>query len=170
AAPAAAPPATCRAEGSCRRERSTTARRAPRSAPPRPPAPPRASRARAISRSARAAPARAAGAAGGRTASRSWRASLLVILGDQPFEQAHAETRAPALVDVGLRRAHGGAGDVEMRPRRLVDEALQELRRGDRAAVAAAGILHVGELRVDHLVEFPAEPHSAHPPAGLLAR
>ena len=27
-----------------------------------------------------------------------------------------------------------GAGDVEMRPRRLVDEALQELRRGDRAA------------------------------------
>jgi hypothetical protein len=31
------------------------------------------------------------------------------------------------VIDLGFRRAHRGAGDVEMRPRRIVDEALQEL-------------------------------------------
>ena len=62
-----------------------------------------------------------------------------------------------------------GAGNVEMRPRRLVDEALQQLRGGDRAAVAAAGVLHVGELRIDHLVVFGPERHAPHPLAGLLA-
>src|SRR6187431_2170899 len=47
-----------------------------------------------------------------------------------------------------------------MRPRRLVDEPLQELRRRDRAAITAAGILHVGEFRIDHLVVFRRERHA----------
>ena len=40
-----------------------------------------------------------------------------------------AEARAPALVDVVLRRAHAGARNVEMRPRGLVDKARQDQRR-----------------------------------------
>ena len=44
-----------------------------------------------------------------------------------------------------------------MRPGRAVDETLEELRRGDRAAMAAAGVLHVGELGIDQLVVFGAE-------------
>ena len=62
-----------------------------------------------------------------------------------------------------------GAGDVEMRPRRFVDEALQELCRGDRARVAAAGILHVGEFGIDQLVVFGPERHAPDPLAGGLA-
>ncbi len=76
-------------------------------------------------------------------------ATLVGIDGDpklQPIEQTHAVTRAPALVDVALRRAHAGAGDVEMRPSDFIHEALDELSRGDRAAVASAGILHIGEF------------------------
>jgi hypothetical protein len=42
----------------------------------------------------------------------------------------------------------------------VVDEALQELGGGDRAAVARAGVLHVGELRIDLLVVFGAERHA----------
>ena len=53
-----------------------------------------------------------------------------------------------------------GAGDVEMRPGRVADEALEELRRGDRAAVAAAGVLHVGELGIDQLVVGRPERHA----------
>src|SRR5262245_47191277 len=75
----------------------------------------------------------------------------LVMIAHKWVEQPHAPARAPALVDIGLRRAHRRAGDVEMRPRRRADETLEELRRRDRTAVTAAGILHVGELRVDHL-------------------
>src|SRR5215472_926659 len=57
-----------------------------------------------------------------------------------PAAQAIAR-RTPAAVDVVLRRSHAGAGDIEMRPRRLVDKALQQLRSRDRAAMAATGIL-----------------------------
>lgn len=65
----------------------------------------------------------------------------------QFIQEPHAPARAPAFVDVAGARIHAGAGDVEMRPRRLVgDEALDELRRGDGATPArTAGVLHVGE-------------------------
>src|SRR3546814_5094454 len=59
-----------------------------------------------------------------------------------------------ALVPRGtrFRRPHH-ARDVEMRPfHALVDKALDELRGGDRSAIARAGILDVGDLAVDHLV------------------
>src|SRR6202012_5614640 len=100
--------------------------------------------------------------ANGRTALRSsgrfnFRWSFLVIFRHQPVEQANTEAGAPALVDLVLRRAHCGAGDVEMRPWRAVDKALQELRSGDRATVSAAGVLHVGELGIDQLVVFRRE-------------
>src|SRR5262249_39255215 len=80
--------------------------------------------------------------------------SRLLAPGDQVVQQPHPPARPPALVDVGLRRAHAGAGDVQVGPRGLGDESLQELGGGDRAGVAAAGILYVGELGVDELVVF----------------
>ncbi len=41
----------------------------------------------------------------------------------------------------------GHAGDVEVRPGdAVVDEALEELRRGDRSGLARADVLHVGDL------------------------
>ena len=78
--------------------------------------------------------------------------STLVIFGDQAVEQPDAPTRSPGLVDLVRRRTHRRAGDVEMRPGRIVDEALEELRRGDRAGVSPAGVLHVGEFGIDQLV------------------
>src|SRR5215471_10449009 len=86
-----------------------------------------------------------------------------------PGDQAGARPNlSPAPVGVALRRAHRGSSDVEMRPMRLADEALQQLRGGDRAAEAAAGILHVGELGIDHLVVFGPKWHPPDPLAGSL--
>src|SRR6202007_2292170 len=93
-------------------------------------------------------------------AGRAKTSSPLVMLLDQPVEQAHAPARAPALVDIGLRRIERGSGNVEMRPWRLVDKPRQQLRRSDRARPAAPGVLHVGEFRVDHLVIFRTEGHT----------
>src|SRR5262245_21974898 len=47
---------------------------------------------------------------------------LLVVIRDQLIEQPYAKARAPALVDVVLRRAHAGAGNVEMCPWSLLDK------------------------------------------------
>src|SRR6185369_9694399 len=143
-----------RAAGRNRRDRSTDAHPAHRRVPPRSTAPRRASRARAISREEAATRSLPSCFADGRTALQSF---ALVMICHQTIQEADAVAASPALVDVGLRRAHGGAGDVEMRPGRAVDEALEELRRGDRAAMAAAGVFHVGELGIDQLVVFGAE-------------
>src|SRR5258708_20027770 len=86
-----------------------------------------------------------------------------VVIRNQPLQQANAKPRTPALIDVGFRRAHRGSRDIEMRPRRVVDEALQELRGGDRAAVAGAGVLHVTELRIDLLTPSRTHPHAPTP-------
>src|SRR6266571_1564812 len=92
------------------------------------------------------------------------------MIPDQPVEQPHAPAGTPARIDVGWRRPERGAGDVEMRSGRLVDEALQELRRGDRSGVAPAGVLHVGEFGIDQLVVIGAERHAPYPLAGRGAR
>src|SRR3954451_17167353 len=65
--------------------------------------------------------------------SKSMRAScpLLVQGRGQLNEQADAVAVA-ALARVGLVRVPCGAGDVEVRPWDVADEALEELRRGDR--------------------------------------
>src|SRR3990172_12155641 len=84
--------------------------------------------------------------------------TALVVVGNQPVEQSHAEPRSPAPIDLAVDRRHGGAGDVEMRPGSpLLDEALEELRGGDRPAPLPSRVLHVGDLRVDHLVVFRPE-------------
>src|SRR4051812_30659746 len=128
-------------------------------------APPPASRARGISRAAAATRSPATCSAGGRTGLPSFPA--LVVIGDQAIQQAHAIAGPPTVVDIGFRRAHRRACDIEMRPWRAVDEALQELRSRDRAGIAAAGVFHVGKLRVDQLVVLGAKRHAPDLLAGL---
>src|SRR3954465_2010422 len=91
---------------------------------------------------------------------------LLVIVRHQPIQETHAKARGPALVDVALRRTHAGAGDVEMRPRRLVDKAQENLCRGDRPGIAAPDVLHVREFGFELLVIFRPERHPPQPLAG----
>src|ERR1700739_3710370 len=88
---------------------------------------------------------------------------------DELFEKPHAPAGAPAFVDVGLWRAQRGAGDIKMRPWRLADETLQQLCGGDRTTGPTAGIFHIGEFRVDHLVVFGTERHAPYPLAGRLS-
>src|SRR3954447_17488879 len=78
--------------------------------------------------------------------------SALVVVSDKAVQEPDAPTGTPASVYLGVRRAHCGPRNVEMRPGRIVDEALQELRRRDRAGMAAPGIFHIGELGIDDLV------------------
>src|ERR1700735_4528943 len=53
---------------------------------------------------------------------------IFVGIGHETIEKAHAPARTPGLIDVGRRRTHRRAGDVDMRPGRLLDESLYELR------------------------------------------
>src|SRR5690606_5153341 len=78
--------------------------------------------------------------------------------------------RTPAAVEIVLQRAHAGTGDVKMCPGRAVDEALQELRGGYRAAITPAGVLHVGELGIDQLVVGRIERQTPDALAGRDAR
>src|SRR5437764_14900147 len=129
------------------RDRSTNMRRAPQCAPPMSTARQHASRAPAIFPATAAKRFRETCFAGGRKGLPS--SLRFIIVRDQPLEQPNAIARAPALIDVGFRRPHCRPRNVEMRPRRIVDEALQKLRRGYRAAVTVTGIFHVRELRID---------------------
>src|SRR5688500_8999671 len=60
-------------------------------------------------------------------------------------DHPHAEAR-PALARVGLARVPGGPGDVDVRPRHVAREALEELRGDDRARLA--GLDRVGDVGV----------------------
>src|SRR6516225_6249727 len=84
--------------------------------------------------------------------------ALLVMLTHQPVEQPYAESISPAPIDLAIGRRKSSASDIEMRPcRSLLDEALEELRRRDRASPFAAGVLYVGDLGIDHLVVLRSE-------------
>src|SRR6478609_8831117 len=98
------------------------------------------------------------------------RSTLFVMKIYQSVEQPDAEARSPAPVDLAVDRRHGRASDVEMRPRGAVlDEALQELRGRNRPAPLSAGVLHVGDFRVDHLVVFRSERQTPQSLAGDVA-
>src|ERR1700727_540680 len=64
---------------------------------------------------------------------------IFVGIGHKTIQKTNAPARTPGVIDVGRRRTHRRACDVDMRPRRLLDESLDELRRSDRTATAAAG-------------------------------
>src|SRR5262245_33516440 len=76
-------------------------------------------------------------------------------------EEAHAESRGPLGHQRRVLLGPGHARDIKMRPGHAIDEALQELRRGDAAGIAAlADVLHVGRLAVDLAVVGLAERHA----------
>src|ERR1700744_3413555 len=93
------------------------------------------------------------------------------MLRDEAIQQSHAEACRPA----GRERLlftvlPGHTCDIEMGPGlTLLDEALEELRRGDRAAIGAADILHVRDLRLDRFVVAGPERHPPHRLARDLA-
>src|SRR3984885_2886541 len=95
---------------------------------------------------------------------------ILVGVRHETVGKTDAPSRTPGLIDVGRRRTHRRARDVDMRPGRLLDESLYQLRGGDRAAGTAPGIFHVGEFGVDHLVIGRAERHAPDLLARSLAR
>src|SRR5262249_39073060 len=104
--------------------------------------------------------------ADGKIGSRSWeyapRQLLFVVIRNEPIEKSHPPAGAPTFVDISLTRVKSRSGNVEVRPGNFViNEAFDELRGSNRAApTASAGILHVGEFRVDHLVVFRREWHA----------
>src|SRR5260221_8523683 len=82
----------------------------------------------------------------------------LVMLGDEALEQADAEGGRALGHGGSVLLRPGGAGDVEMGPWRLVEEALQELGGSDAAGVAAAtDILDVRRVAVELAVIRNAE-------------
>src|SRR5262249_8489406 len=96
--------------------------------------------------------------------------ALLVMLPHEPVEQPHAEARSPAPIDLAIGRRKSSASDIEMRPcHSVLDEALEELRGGNRAAPFATSVLYVGDLGVDHLVVFRSERQTPQPLACDLA-
>jgi hypothetical protein len=46
------------------------------------------------------------------------------MIRDKPVEEPDTESGTPALIDFARRRTHAGASDVNMRPRRAIDETL----------------------------------------------
>ena len=87
------------------------------------------------------------------------------------IEQANAVAGAPARIDIGRRRAHGGAGDVQMSPGHArFHEAKQKLRGRNGTRVATADILHVRELGIDHLVVFLGQRKPPRQLADVLSR
>src|SRR5579863_6286400 len=79
---------------------------------------------------------------------------------DEAIKQPNAPARGPRAVDLARRRAESGSRNIEMRPRRAIDEALEELSRGDRAGMSSAGVFHIGEFGVDQLVVGRFERHA----------
>ena len=83
-------------------------------------------------------------------------------------ERAHAEAGTTlgevAVVGVRARRT----GDVEVHPRRAVDELLQEQSGRERAAVAAADVLEVGDLRLELLAVLGGQRERPHRFAGAV--
>src|SRR3979490_1211434 len=144
-----------------RRDRSTNERRARPHAPATSTARQRASRAPAIFPARAATRFRATCFADGKTELPS--SLCFVILRYQPLQQANAVTRTPAVIDFRFRRAHPRSRSIELRPWCVIDETLQELRGGDRAAVAGAGVLHIRKPRIDLLVVFRSERHAPDP-------
>src|ERR1700744_6132178 len=80
---------------------------------------------------------------------------------DELDEEPHAEAAA-ALAGVGAVDVPGGAGDVDVRPRRVADEFLEEGRRGDRPRLALGGeVGEVGDRPLHHLLVLGVEGEAA---------
>src|ERR1700704_6442253 len=81
------------------------------------------------------------------------RSLLLVVIGDEAVEQAHAEGGGAFRHGWRVLFRPGDPGDVEMRPRNVVDETLHELSADDATGGAVAGdVLDIGRVAVDRAV------------------
>ena len=69
-------------------------------------------------------------------------------------KRTDAKAGAALGTDGGVGFRKGRPGDVQMRPRNIVDEFLQNQGGGDGAAVGAANIFHVGDAAFDRLTIF----------------
>src|SRR5260221_4929941 len=95
----------------------------------------------------------------------------LVMFGYEALEQSDAEPRRTLRHGRRVLFRPRGAGNVEMGPWRLVDEALEELRGGDAAAVAAAAdVPDVRRVAVELAVVGFGERHAPERLADRLAR
>ena len=54
-------------------------------------------------------------------------------------QQPHAEPGGALVGEIGAAHVVGGAGDVEVRPRHLAGEVVQELAGGERGRLALRG-------------------------------
>src|SRR5271165_5196227 len=90
---------------------------------------------------------------------------------DQGEKREERVTGCPLALHPRTRSIGGsGAGDVAMNPSRVADELTKEQRRGDRTAVAVAGLLQVGDVALDLLAEVFEKRHAPHLFARLLQR
>src|ERR1051326_1450390 len=91
-------------------------------------------------------------AGAGIPSSAAW-SSLFVMLGDKAVEEPHAKRSGALRHRRRVLFRPGDTGDVEMRPRYLVDKALHKLRADDAAGGAVAGdVLDIGGVAVDRPV------------------
>src|SRR5690606_31022544 len=98
--------------------------------------------------------ARAAGLGGaGSLAAGARRRRVLGVLADQLDEGADTDARGALALVVALAVVGSRTGDVEVRPGRLPHELLEDHGRAARAAVAVAGVAHVGDVRLQGLLE-----------------
>src|ERR1700738_4439528 len=75
---------------------------------------------------------------------------LLVVLGNESVEEADAKGGRPFRHGRGILGRPRRPGNIEMRPRDIVDEALEELRADDASgSTPAADIFYVGGVAVD---------------------
>ena len=85
-------------------------------------------------------------------------------------QRAHAEP-GTALREIAVVAAEErGPGDVEVDPRHAVDELLQEQSGGERAALARADVLDVGDRRVDPAAVVGGQRERPHPLADAVGR
>src|SRR5438045_1624728 len=94
--------------------------------------------------------------------------AAFVMTRDQVIEQTYADRRRTLGHQRRIFLRPGGAGDIEMSPRHVIDEALEKLSCGDTAGIAAvADVLHIGGIAVDLTVIRLAQWHA---PERLLDR
>src|SRR5438128_2377049 len=76
------------------------------------------------------------------------------LLASRIFDDRRDRKPGAALGLAGPRDGgRGRARDVDVHPRRVLGKRLQEQPRGDRAAVAIAGVAHVGDLALELLAQ-----------------
>ena len=89
------------------------------------------------------------------------RGTRLGGIAPHPFQDGADGNAAGAFGDEGFVFVDPGeAGDVEVNPGRVFGKDVKEFSGGDGSAVAAAGVLDVADVGLDHLGVFLAQGHA----------